>query len=115
MSPTARTLALLRERGYEAQVVERWIPRANIRVDLFGFIDIVAVGKGRTVGVQACAGASVAPRVHKVREARTLPAVLKAGWVVLVIGWRKSARTSRWTYRVVRVRSPASHMSGNSS
>ena len=104
MSPTARTLALLRERGYIAQVVERWIPQANIRVDLFGFIDIVALGKGRTLAIQACIGDDITKREDKIKRAPTLPSVLASGWVVLVVGWRKSARTKRWYFRIVRVR-----------
>jgi len=33
----------LREKGFHCGVVERWIPGANIRRDLFGFIDVLAV------------------------------------------------------------------------
>ena len=40
MSPTARSLRYLRECGHVADVVERWIPRANVRRDLFGVIDV---------------------------------------------------------------------------
>lgn len=42
-SPTQRTLAECRKRGYTAQVVEKWNPHARIRQDLFGVIDIVAI------------------------------------------------------------------------
>jgi hypothetical protein len=34
MSPTARTLALLRREGYIASSVERFLPRVNRRRDL---------------------------------------------------------------------------------
>jgi len=101
MSPTARTLALLRERGYRAGVVEKWNPHAKIRQDLFGCIDIVAVGKGRTLGVQACAYASIAARATKMRSAPALPELLGAGWGLFVIGWRKPK--TRWLSRIVRV------------
>ncbi len=33
MTPTARSLALLRRSGYLAAVVEKWIPRINRRRD----------------------------------------------------------------------------------
>ena len=47
MTPTARSLAFLRRCGHSADVVERWIPlRDNVRRDLFGFIDVVAVRRG---------------------------------------------------------------------
>jgi hypothetical protein len=43
MTPTARTLAECRKRGWIAQVVEQTIPRTFIKRDLFGIIDIIAV------------------------------------------------------------------------
>jgi hypothetical protein len=42
-SPTQRSLAECRKRGYTAQVVEKWNSHAKVRVDLFGVIDIVAI------------------------------------------------------------------------
>jgi hypothetical protein len=42
MTPMARTLAFLRGCGHAADVVERWLPRVNVRRDLFHCIDIVA-------------------------------------------------------------------------
>jgi hypothetical protein len=47
-SPSARTLALLRRRGFTACVVERWIAHRGIRVDAFHFADILA-GRRRTL------------------------------------------------------------------
>jgi hypothetical protein len=72
-----------------ASVVEKWNPHAKIRQDLFGIIDIVAVGERETVGVQACAYSSVSARVRKIAEADTTPKVRAAGWKLLVHGWRK--------------------------
>ena len=43
MTPTQRTLAECRRRGWTAAVVEKWNPHARIRQDLFGCIDILAV------------------------------------------------------------------------
>jgi hypothetical protein len=39
VTPTARTMSALREAGYTPAVVERWLPRLNIRQDLFGCIE----------------------------------------------------------------------------
>jgi hypothetical protein len=36
MTPTARSLALLRRASYAADVVERRLPRVNVRKDMFG-------------------------------------------------------------------------------
>lgn len=56
-SPTALSLRHLRERGYAAEVVERWLdlPGKRIRRDLFRCIDIVAAHGplGIILGVQA--------------------------------------------------------------
>jgi hypothetical protein len=68
VSPTQQTLALFRGRGYVAAVVERWNHHARIRQDLFGCLDVVAVGNGETVGVQACAYSDIAKRVRDLRQ-----------------------------------------------
>lgn len=98
-SPTARSLEHLRELGYVADVVERWIPRAGVRRDLFGVVDIVALRAGETLGVQATSASNVAARVRKLADAPTLPALRAAGWRLVVHGWRK--RRGRWTLRTV--------------
>ena len=100
-SPTQRALELLRKRGYTAGVVERWKPHARIRQDLFGCIDVVAVGNGETVGVQACAYSGVSSRVKKIAAAEAISDIRKAGWRVVVWGWRKVK--GRWTVREVDV------------
>ncbi len=99
-SPTQRTLAELRHRGYLAQVVEHWVPGARVRRDLFGFIDVLAVRAHEVLGVQACAGASVAARVAKITEHENLGQVREAGIRIMVWGWRKSA-AGRWVLREV--------------
>ena len=51
-SPTTRSLAQLRERGYQVWVVEYWNAFSRKRVDLFGIFDILGVGNGETIAVQ---------------------------------------------------------------
>jgi len=64
-NPTARSLALLRNLGYRAKVVERWNPHTKIRQDLFG-VDILALKPGKPVLVmQATTGANHAARRTK--------------------------------------------------
>lgn len=99
-SPTQRTLAYLRERGYQPAVVEKWNAHARIRQDLFGIIDVVAVGHCVTLGVQACNVTDVAARVAKIREADAFRNLLDAGWVLMVMGWHPR----KGEPRVVRVR-----------
>jgi len=100
-SPTQRSLEHLRELGYVAEVVERWIPQARIRRDLFGVIDIVAVRAGETVGIQATSASNVSARVRKIAAASALPVLRAAGWRLLVHGWGK--RAGRWQLREVDV------------
>ena len=100
-SPTQRTLKHLRDAGYPlVQVVERWNPHARIRQDLFGIIDVVAVGAD-IVGVQATSASNVSKRIAKITESPALPILRKAGIRVLVHGWRKVK--GRWTLREVDV------------
>ena len=107
MSPTQRTLALLRKYDLTAQVVERWNPHARIRQDLFGCIDIVAVGDGmRVTGIQACAGASVAARLKKAMAEPRLKLWLNSGGTFEVWGWRKVGKAGKrktWAVRKVSV------------
>jgi hypothetical protein len=103
-SPTARSLEHLRKLGWPlVQVVERWNMHAKVRIDLFGIIDIVAIdAQGETYGIQATSGDNVASRVTKIAESDALPHVLKAGWRIVVHGWRKNA-AGRWVLREVEL------------
>lgn len=90
-----------------AQVVERWVPQARKRVDLFGFIDIIAIdGDGNTYGIQATSGDHVSDRVTKI-QTECLPEFARtvmARWHIEVWGWSKQgARGKRkvWTLRRV--------------
>ncbi len=99
MTPTQRTLKKLRDDGWIAEVVERWVPGANIRKDLFGWIDIMALRDGQTLAVQFTSYSNMSARVKKIEESETIAEVRKAGWSVWVIGWRKV--NNRWTDRTV--------------
>jgi carbonic anhydrase len=100
-SPTQRTLALLREDGYLAAVVEHWNPHARVRQDLFGIIDVVAVGNRSTIGVQATSYSNVSARVAKLRDSDTIGRLREAGWSIFVHGWKKDRKSGRWEVRQV--------------
>ncbi|HEX4050501.1 MAG TPA: hypothetical protein VHY19_06465 [Steroidobacteraceae bacterium] len=97
-SPTQRSLAVMRERGYLAAVVERWNVHARVRQDLFGIIDVVAVGDD-IVGVQATSASNVSKRVAKITDSEALPILRRAGVRIVVHGWAK--RRGRWQLREV--------------
>ena len=100
-SPTQLTLKRLRANGYLAAVVEKWNPHVKIRQDLFGFIDILAIGNGETVAVQTTSYSHVPERVRKITEHENLAEVRKAGWKIFIHGWRKVK--NRWVLREVDV------------
>lgn len=67
MSPTQRSLADLRARGFLVDTTERWIPRTRIRKDLFGFADLAAISpEGQLVLVQVTTEAHAAHRRAKI-------------------------------------------------
>lgn len=102
-SPTARTLKVLREAGWPAQVVERWCPFSRRRKDLFGCIDIVALINGNVVGIQACAGSSHAARRKKSQDEPLLKDWLECGALFVVWSWAKqgpAGKAKRWTFRI---------------
>jgi hypothetical protein len=102
ISPTQRTLAECRKRGYIAQVVERFNPHAHVRVDLFGVIDIVAITPAGILGIQACAGSSHAARRDKILAEPRVKAWLEAGGRMEIWSWAKQGATGarkRWTLR----------------
>lgn len=99
----------MRRRGYVAEVVERWLPRANVRKDLYGFIDVLCIVadpdselfmKDRVVGVQATSWSNVRSRVRKIAEHPHVEAVRRAGIRILVHGWKRNL-SGRWVLREV--------------
>jgi len=107
MTPTARTLKQLRTDGWEAAVVEKWIPHIRRRVDLYGCIDILAMREGSPVlAVQATSAANVASRINKAKGEPRLRIWLRCGQRFEVWGWAKhgkAGRQKRWTCRKVAV------------
>ncbi|HJZ13362.1 MAG TPA: hypothetical protein VJ521_14495 [Acidobacteriota bacterium] len=113
ISPTQLTLARLRKNGsYMAEVVEKWNrwggpigkdgQRVGNRVDLFNFIDVLAVVPGQvgTLGIQACAASSLSTRIRKVMDDPVLRQRAKwyvaAGNRLLFWGWKQNKKTKRW-------------------
>ena len=99
MTPTARSLALLRKEGWIAQVVEQTIRGAGIvfKRDLFTIGDIIAIREERTLLVQTTSANNFSSRLQKVGDCEYLPAIRKAGWQIELHGWAK--RKGRWRVR----------------
>lgn len=88
-----------------AAVTERWNAYAKIRQDLFGFIDVLAVGGGFGVlAVQCTSGAHVSDRVAKIRDLPAVRTWLETPARIEVWGWRKvGPRGQRKLWEVRRV------------
>jgi hypothetical protein len=94
-SPTTLTLRHLREQGWPlVEVTEKWNPHARIRQDLFGFIDVLAVGPNGVLAVQTTSATNVAARVRKIADHDNVAAVREAGITIHVPGWAK--KSGRW-------------------
>jgi hypothetical protein len=102
MSPTQRTLADMRKRGYRCAVVEKWNAHARIRQDLFGVVDVLCIGNGETVAIQTTGGSNVASRIAKIAESEAVPDMRDCGWKIFVHGWRRNSK-GKWVLREVDV------------
>jgi hypothetical protein len=107
MSPTQRSLDLLRKEGYLAAVVEKFNQFAGVRQDLFGFADIIAVNAQTrtTLAVQTTAAAGLSDRRRKVLDSGEAMICMAAGWKLEVHGWakRKIKRGGKaFRYEVIR-------------
>jgi len=99
MTPTSRTLKLLRDEGKVAEVSERWNSFTRQRKDLFGFIDIVAldIKTSTTWGIQCTSTGNMKARINKicVECKSNAEAWLGAGNKIEVIGWSKKGKKGK--------------------
>ena len=88
-SPSALSKELMESEGYVVDTVERFIPGANIRKDLFGFGDLLAIhknGLGTPRLIQTTSRSNVSARVAKINESPLFP-IVSQFFVVEVHGW----------------------------
>lgn len=88
---TSKTLELLRDQGWMCEKVEQWIPGANIRRDLFGIIDIIAIDRGQVLGIQSTSWDARKPHLEKIYRERLeqTKAWLDSGAHLWLITWQK--------------------------
>jgi hypothetical protein len=84
--------------------VERWVPDAGIRVDVWGFGDILAAHPRdrRFLLVQTTTSDHTAHRLNKARARPELALWLKAGGAFELHGWTR--RNGRWDVHRLTVR-----------
>jgi len=100
-----RALKMLESLGWTVADVEKWIPRTNIRVDLFGFADLLAVKGTQTLAVQATSindtgGGEFSRHVAKMIAEPRLGNCLDAGWLVELWAVRNTPTKSGQTVRI---------------
>ena len=108
LSPTQRTLRELRQRGVIAGIVERFNQYAGphgLRIDLFGFIDLIALYPDKIVGVQCCARSGHAAHRTKILENEIAPEWLKSGGKIEIWSWGKQkvqrgGKAMRWVPKI---------------
>ena len=88
MTPTQRSLKILRERGWTVWRVEHWNAFAKIRQDLFGFGDILAINKDTVLIVQTTSGSNVSARMKKIQENPIAKLWLSPTRWIHVHGWK---------------------------
>lgn len=88
-SASAASKRMYERLGYVVWRVERWIPQARRRIDLFGFGDLLAMKSGELIAIQTTTGSNMAKHVATVKanpHARTWLTI--PGLVIDVNGWR---------------------------
>lgn len=89
MSLTLRTTKHLREQGYLVATVEYYNAFTKRKHDLFGVIDILAIGNGETLAIQVTSRSNMSARIKKIQDNLALPEMLRSKWRILVHGWDK--------------------------
>lgn len=97
-SPTQRSLKLLRDTGYSADVVERYNSFTKRRHDMFGFGDVFAFRDGEFAIVQTTSASNFSARMKKIKANEFARDWLNAGGVIIVHGWGKK-KDGKWRCR----------------
>lgn len=89
MTPSQRSVKYLREKGYVVANVEKYNYFTKRKHDLYGCIDLLAIGDGETLAVQVTSKSNIKARINKIAEAEAFPEMLRSKWRVIVHGWHK--------------------------
>ena len=101
MSLNARSAAHLRDLGYLVATVEHYNAFTKRKHDLFGCIDLLAIGNNETVAVQVTSKSNLSARRHKIEETEAYPEMLRSGWRIVLHGWFKE--NNRWKLKEVEL------------
>jgi hypothetical protein len=103
LSPTQRSLKLLRDEGYVCWIVEQTIrvPGKTWKRDLFNGFDVLCVKGNETLAVQTTTLSNLGSRLEKLANNEFVPKLREAGWKLVAHGWRKLK--SGWACKTVDV------------
>lgn len=103
MSPTQRSLKLLRGNGYLCWIVEQTIriPGRTFKRDLFNAFDIIGIKDSETIAVQTTTLSNLGARITKLSSNEFIPHLRKAGWTLKAHGWRELK--TGWQAKIVDV------------
>lgn len=109
VSPTQRSLQLLRQEGYTCQVVEKFVSFINKRIDFLGCIDILGVKKGEigVLGIQTTSdsgGAGMSEHTKKALASKELVVWLETGNKFIIHAWGKKGKAGKVKHWQVRQR-----------
>lgn len=108
ISPTQRSMKLLRDQGYTPWIVEFWHEKSRRRKDLYRFIDIVALHPDKIgiLAVQTTTGSGLSSRIKKAEGLDNYWLWLACGNPVQFHGWAKRGARGKmklWTPRIITV------------
>ena len=103
VSPTQRSLKLLRDAGWVCAITEHWNPFAFIRQDLFGFVDILAIKHKAMLAVQTTSddGSHMSSRVRKITDNPNYELLKSTRCKIMVQGWKKVK--NKWKVRIINL------------
>lgn len=87
MTLTQRTIKMMRDQGYMVATVEYYNAFTKRKHDLFGCIDLLAIGNGETIAIQVTSKSNMSARIKKIESSDALPEMLRSKWRILVHGW----------------------------
>lgn len=100
-SLSARSAVHFREQGYLVATVEHYNSFTRRKHDLFGCVDLLAIGNGETIAIQTTSKANLSSRKKKIEEAEAYPEMLRSGWRIVLHGWFKEK--NRWQLKEVEL------------
>ena|ERR1041385_2957834 len=105
--PLARTMQYFRNEGIPCGKVERWQvvpghPGGGVRIDLFSFVDAIALFPDQLVGIQCCGASGVSSHIQKILGIPEAILWLRTGSGLHIHSWKKRAKPigrSHWQLR----------------